>query len=331
MSARQLFERLQLPVGIELPSFDGATAWLNSTPLTPEHLHGKVVLVDFWTYTCVNWLRTLPYLRAWHDAYAQHGLVVVGVHTPEFGIEHDLDRVERAAHTLRVAYPIAIDNDYEIWNAFGNHFWPALYLADADGSTRHQHFGEGGYERTERAIRTLVLDAGADELPEPSDVHPQGLEVPASRRVRSRETYLGAARASGFASPEGIGLEVAQSYSLPPHLRVNNWALEGDWTLQLEEAVSNEANGRLAYRFHARDVNLILVPPDDDTPVPFRVSIDGAPPGDDQGLDVDGDGRGGVHDARLYQLVRRDEPGRDGLFEIEFFEPGIAALCFTFG
>jgi thiol-disulfide isomerase/thioredoxin len=175
MNARQLFERLQLPVGIELPTFDRATAWLNSTPLTPGDLHGKVVLVDFWTYTCVNWLRTLPYLRAWHATYAAHGLVVVGVHTPEFGIEHDLDRVERAAHTLQVAYPIAIDNDYEVWNAFGNQFWPALYLADAEGNTRHQHFGEGGYERTERAIRTLLFDAGAEELPDSSDVHPQGL------------------------------------------------------------------------------------------------------------------------------------------------------------
>jgi thiol-disulfide isomerase/thioredoxin len=330
MSARQLFERLQLPVGTELPTFDGATAWLNSTPLTPEDLHEKVVLVDFWTYTCINWLRTLPYLRAWHDVYTHHGLVVVGVHTPEFGIEHDLEQVERATHALRVPYPIAVDNDYAIWNAFGNRYWPALYLADEGGRLRHHHFGEGGYARTERAIRAL-LDDNVDELPDPPEVRPRGIELPAGRFLRAAETYLGAARCSGFASSGGGVVGERREYTIPEPLHTNRWGLSGRWISGSEAVVLDGPKGRIAYRFHARDVNLILAPPADGTDIPFRVSVDGRPPHDDHGLDVDGEGDGVVRDARLYQLVRTTGSIRSRTFEVEFFAPGVAALCFTFG
>jgi len=288
-----------------------------------------VVLVDFWTYTCINWLRTLPYLRAWHDTYSQHGLVVVGVHTPEFGIEHDRDRVARAADTLGVPYPIAIDNDDAVWNAFENHYWPALYLADTGGRVRHHHFGEGGYDRSERAIRAL-LDDGVDALPDPPEVHPRGIEVAASHHLRSPETYLGSAQSSGFASSGGTAGE-RREYTIPERLHRNRWALSGTWSIGPEAAVLDAPRGRIAYRFHARDVNLILAPPADGIHVPFRVLVDGRPPEENHGLDVDDAGDGVVDDARLYQLVRQSGAIHSRTFEIEFSAAGVAALCFTFG
>jgi thiol-disulfide isomerase/thioredoxin len=331
MNVSELFSRFRLPVESRMPGFDGADAWVNSDPLTPEGLRGKVVAVDFWTYTCINWLRTLPYLRAWADAYASHGLVVIGVHTPEFEVEHDLDEVRRAVRDLRVEYPVAVDNEYAVWNAFANQYWPALYLADAEGKIRHHHFGEGGYERSERAIRHLLVNAGAEDLPPEVTVQADGIELAADwDNVRSPETYVGYARGSGFAGAD-LAYDEPHAYTLPVRLGLNEWALAGTWTIGGEGALSNEANGRIAFRFHARDLNLILVPPRTGTPARFRVLLDGQPPGGSHGLDVDGAGNGVVHEPRLYQLLR--QPGRitDGQFELEFLDAGASALCFTFG
>ncbi len=328
-----LFDRLPLPVRSKLPGFTGATGWLNSEPLTPADLRGKVVLVDFWTFTCINWIRTLPYLRAWAETYGPHGVAVVGVHTPEFGIEHDVDSVGRAATRLRVDYPIALDNDYAVWQAFANHYWPALYIADAEGRIRHHHFGEGGYETSERVIRHLLADAGATDLPEgPAPVEVQGIEAPADwDNVGSPETYVGLAQAVGFASPGGGVPDEAHLYTVPSRLRINEWALAGRWTLRREAAVVNESNGSITYRFHTRDVNLILAPPTEDVPAHFRVRLDGQSPGNAHGLDVDDDGHGIVTEPRLYQLIRQPAPVNDRVFEIEFLDPGAAAFCFTFG
>jgi len=332
MNARDLVSRLQLPFQGRMPGFDGATEWLHTAPLSATDLEGKVVAVDFWTYTCINWLRTLPYLRAWDDAYREHGLVVVGVHTPEFGVEHDVERVRRAAQAMGIEYPIAIDNEYAVWNAFANQYWPALYVADARGRIRHHAFGEGGYERTEHVLRNLLEDAGAHDLPtEPARAEPRGIEIPADwHSLRSGETYVGVSRAQGFASPEPVGFDEPRVYTIPERLRVNEWALAGTWTLGREEGVSNAAGGRIAYRFHARDLHLILAPPTG-ADARFRVRLDGGAPGDAHGLDVDRDGNGVITEARLHQLLRQPGPIEDREFEIEFLDPGAAALCFTFG
>jgi thiol-disulfide isomerase/thioredoxin len=316
-----------------LPTFDGATGWLNTEPLTAADLHGKVVLVDFWTYTCINWIRTLPYIRSWAQTYGSHGLVVVGVHTPEFNVEHNVERVSRAAQTMRVEYPIAIDNNYAVWEAFANNYWPALYLADAEGRIRHHHFGEGGYEQTEAAIREHLARAGAVRLPDgPTPVEALGIEAPADwSNIRSPETYVGLARSEGFASPEGGFLDEPRVYSVPQRLSANQWALEGNWTLRTEDAVLNEPNGRIAYRFHARDLHLILAPSREGPPTRHRVRLDAQPPLDAHGLDVDHDGNGIVDEPRLYQLIRQVGPITDHVFEIELLEPGATALCFTFG
>jgi thiol-disulfide isomerase/thioredoxin len=333
MNANDLISRLQLPFQGRMPGFDGANEWLNSAPLTPSDLDGKVVAVDFWTYTCINWLRTLPHLRAWADTYQRHGLVVIGVHTPEFDIEHDVERVRRAVQTMEIEYPIAIDNDYAVWNAFANQYWPALYVVDAQGRIRHHAFGEGGYDHAEHAIRRLLENAGANDLPsEPSPIEPRGIEIAADwDSLRSPETYVGVARSQSFASPEHVGFDEAREYTLPTRLRLNEWALAGNWTLGPEEAVTNSVGGRIAYRFHARDLHLILAPPDTRDDARFRIRLDGRAPGDAHGLDVDEDGNGVVTDARLHQLVRQAGPIEDRLFEIEFLDPGAAALCFTFG
>ena len=333
MNVHELLSDVRLPVEGHLPEFTGATDWLNSRPLTPEALLGNVVLVDFWTYTCINWLRTLPYLRAWAATYKDHGLVVLGVHTPEFGIEHDLDNVRRAAHDLGVEYPIAIDNNYSVWNAFSNQYWPALYLADERGRIRHHHFGEGGYAMSERAVRRLLTDAGAVDLPgHNAPIEAQGIEEPADwHNVRSPETYVGLARAERFVSPELAAPDGPREYTRPSQLQLNQWALAGNWTLGREEAVSNTANSRLSYRFHARDLHLILAPPAGHLPARFRVRLDGRAPGESHGLDIDAEGEGTVTDARLYQLVRQSGEITDREFEIEFLDPGVAALCFTFG
>jgi thiol-disulfide isomerase/thioredoxin len=333
MNVSNLFQRLPLPTKPRLPGFAGATGWLNSEPLTSADLAGKPVLVDFWTYTCINWIRTLPYLRAWAGTYRDHGLVVVGVHTPEFELEHDIDDVRRAAQGFGVDHPIAIDNVYAVWNAFGNQYWPAVYLADAEGRIRHQHFGEGGYERTEQVIRQLLADAGAAGLPEPtSPAAAEGLEAPAAwDDLGSPETYLGLARAQGFASPGGGVFQQSRVYAVPSTLHLNEWALTGNWTLGREEAVLNQANGRIASRFHARDLNLILAPAPDRSPVRFLVRLDGQEPGQARGADVAEDGAGVVREPRLYQLIRQSPPIGDRTFEIEFLDAGGAALCFTFG
>ncbi len=333
MKLNDLFSRLHLPIDRNLPGFDGANEWLNTKALTPSDLQGKVVLVDFWTYTCINWLRTLPYIRAWAGAYAAKGLVVIGVHTPEFTVEHDIDNVRAAVRDMGIDYPVAIDNDYAVWNAFANQYWPAVYIADAESHLRHHQFGEGGYEMSERAIRQLLADAGAVDLPDdPVPVEARGIEIAGDwHNVRSGETYVGLARAQGFASPGLAAIDEPREYTVPARLHLNEWALAGDWTLGREEAVSNAANGRIAYRFHARDLHLILTPPAPHTSARFRVGLDGKAPGAAHGLDVDEDGNGVVTEPRLYQLIRQRGEITDRLFEIELLDPGAGALCFTFG
>jgi thiol-disulfide isomerase/thioredoxin len=332
MNVHELFARVHLPVESRLPGFEGATAWLNSEPLTPAGLSGSVVLVDFWTYTCINWLRTLPYLRAWAATYAEKGLVIVGVHTPEFGVEHDIDNVGRAVREMAIEYPVAIDNDYAVWDAFANRYWPALYIADARGRIRHHHFGEGDYEKAEMVIRHLLEDAGVTDLPSDATVDIRGIEEPSDwRTVRSGETYVGYARSEGFRSPEGVAFDEARVYTTPSRLHLNEWALRGNWTVEREAAVSNAANGRLAYQFQARDLHLILTPPEKGVSGRFRVALDGQRPGDAHGLDIDEQGNGVVVEPRLYQLIRQSGRITSRSFEIEFLDPGAAALCFTFG
>ena len=321
-----------------IPSLDGATAWLNSAPLTTDALHGKVVLVDFWTYTCINWLRTLPYIRAWHEAYQDHGLVVIGVHTPEFPFEHDLENVRRAVNEMQVTYPVAIDNDYAIWEAFDNHYWPALYLVDTEGRIRHQQFGEGDYDEAERIMQQLLAEAGDDRVGEDRvgedlvavDAH--GVELAADwEHLGSGETYVGHERAENFASPDGAVLNVPHLYTAPAQLRRNEWALSGDWTVERGFAALNSADGRIAYRFHARDLHLVLRPAEHWTTVRFRVFLDGQPAGAAHGSDVDEYGVGVVREPRLYQLIRQPAHIVDRLFEIEFLDAGVEAYAFTFG
>jgi thiol-disulfide isomerase/thioredoxin len=324
---------MHLPVEGRLPSFDGATAWLNSPPLTPAGLRGKVVLVDFWTYTCINWLRTLPYVRAWAEKYQGHGLVVIGVHTPEFTVEHDLENVRRAVREMRLAYPIAVDNDYAVWEAFTNHYWPAIYIADAQGQIRYHRFGEGNYDQTEMVLQYLLAEAGYAGIGQDLvSVHPEGIEVQADwESVRSPETYLGYYRADSFASPGGALPDAPRDYAIPTVLGLNEWALSGAWTVGREAAVLNDAGGRIAYRFHARDLHLVLGPAEPGTSVRFRVLLDGESPGAAAGVDLDDKGYGTVAESRLYQLIRQPMPVVDRQFEIAFLDPGVEALVFTFG
>jgi thiol-disulfide isomerase/thioredoxin len=322
-----------LPIEGELPSLGGATAWLNSPSLSAAGLRGKVVLVDFWTYTCVNWLRTLPYVRAWAEKYQEHGVVVIGVHTPEFPFEHDLENVRRATKEMRVEYPIAVDIDYAIWDAFANHYWPALYLTDTQGHLRYHHFGEGAYEQSERVLQHLLAEVGIGGFDhELVSVDAQGAEVAADYgSLRSPETYTGDARTEHFASPGGTVLDRRRLYAAPERLRLNHWALAGDWTVGRGATLLNEANGRIAYRFHARDVNLVMGPAARGTSVCFRVFIDGRPLGEAHGSDVDEQGNGTVTDQRLYQLIRQPGHIADRQFEIEFLDAGLEAFVFTFG
>jgi thiol-disulfide isomerase/thioredoxin len=324
---------VQLPVEGELPSLGSATEWLNSPPLTAAGLRGSVVLVDFWTYTCINWLRTLPYLRAWTQKYKDHGLVVIGVHTPEFDFEHDLDNVRRAATDLRVNYPIAIDNDYAIWSAFDNHYWPALYFVDAQGQIRHHQFGEGDYEQSEMIIQQLLVEAGTGGIGHDLvSVDASGVEAAADwGSLRSPENYVGYERTENFASPGGAAWDQRHVYGAPARLRLNHWALSGDWTVERQATVLNEAGGRIAYRFHARDLHLVMGPAVRGTPVRFRVLIDGQPPGAAHGTDVDDQGNGTVTEQRLYQLIRQRGPVTEHAFEITFLDPGVRAYAFTFG
>jgi thiol-disulfide isomerase/thioredoxin len=322
----------RLPVEGEFPSLRGATAWLNSPPLTPESLRGKVVLVDIWTYTCINWLRTLPYVRAWATKYKDQGLVVIGVHSPEFPFEKDLENVRRSAKEMTVDYPIAVDSDHAVWRAFNNQYWPALYLIDAKGRIRFHQFGEGKYERTERVIQLLAEAGagGADRGLAPVDAH--GLEVAADwRNLKSPENYVGYGRTENFASPGEASSGGRRVYAAPPALRLNQWALVGDWTVERGAVALNKAPGMIAYRFHARDLHLVMGRAPGGTPVRFRVFIDGKPPGAGHGVDVDADGNGKAVDQRLYQLIRQPDPIGDREFEIRFLDPGVEAFAFTFG
>jgi thiol-disulfide isomerase/thioredoxin len=336
MKARELlFAAIhpRLPIEGELPSLGGATGWLNSRPLTAAGLRGKVVLIDFWTYTCINWLRQLPYVRAWAEKYKDQGLVVIGVHTPEFAFERDVDNVRRAAKDMRVDYPVAIDNDYTIWRAFNNSYWPALYFVDAQGHIRHHHFGEGEYEESEMILQQLLEEAGNGGIGHDLvSVDAQGAEAGADwGSLRSPENYLGYERTENFASPGGAVLDEPRVYEAPARLRLNHWALSGDWTIEQQATVLNEANGRIAYHFHARDLHLVMGPAARGTSVRFRVFIDGQPPGAAHGIDVDDQGNGTVSEQRLYQLIRQPKPIADRLLEIEFLDSGVEALAFTFG
>jgi thiol-disulfide isomerase/thioredoxin len=316
-----------------LAQFSGATGWLNSPPVTTDELRGKVVLVDFWTYTCINWLRTLGYVRAWSEKYADHGLVVVGVHTPEFPFERDVDNVRLAAQEMRIDYPVALDSDYAVWEAFSNRYWPAVYIADADGRIRHHHFGEGGYEECEKIIQRLLRDAGGDAIPDDLvAVDDDGFEAQADwSNLESPETYLGYDQAQNFASPGGAKLAQARTYVAPEMLKLNQWALAGEWTVERGASVLAGADGRIAFRFRARDVHLVMGPPARGTTVPFVVSVDGEPPGSAHGLDVDERGHGTLSEQRLHQLIRQREPIIERTFEITFLAPGAEAYAFTFG
>jgi thiol-disulfide isomerase/thioredoxin len=321
------------PVEGELPSLGGATEWLNGQPLTAEQLRGKVVLVEFGTYTCIYWRRTLPYVRAWAEKYRDRGLVVIVVHTPELEFERNLDNVRRAMRDIGIELPIAVDSDRAIWRAFRNEYWPALYFVDAQGRVRHHHFGEGDYERSERVIQGLLAEAGhggaGDAL---VAVQGRGWEAPADQaNLKSPETYLGYGRAERFAAPGGARRDQQHLYAGPAALGSNQWALRGNWTLREHAAALAEAGGRIAYRFHARDVHLILGPAARRTSVRFRVLIDGRPPGAAHGLDVDEQGEGTVTEQRTYQLIRQPKPIKDRTFEIEFLDPGVEAYAFTFG
>jgi thiol-disulfide isomerase/thioredoxin len=316
-----------------LPSLGGATAWLNSPPLTAAGLRGTVVLVEFWTYTCINWLRSLPYVRGWAERYRRHGLVVIGVHSPEFTFERDLDNVRRAVKSLRVEYPVAVDSDHEIWRAFDNAYWPALYFVDAQGRIRHHHFGEGRYAESESLIRGLLTEAGVGGLPgEPVSVDARGPEVPADwDSLKSPENYLGHERTANFASPGGVRGDRRRSYVVPARLKLNHWALAGEWTVEREAAVLNVPGGRIACAFHARDLHLVMGPGVSGQPVRFRVLIDGAAVGSARGGDVDEQGRGTVIEPRLYQLIRQSAPIAGRRFEIEFLDAAVKAFAFTFG
>ena len=336
MKARELLLAAihpRLPIEGELPSLGSATEWLNSQPLTAAGLRGKVILVSFWTYTCINWLRQLPYLRAWAEKYKDEGLVVIGVHTPEFIFERDVDNVRRAAKDMRVDYPVAIDNDYTIWRAFNNSYWPALYFVDAQGHIRHHQFGEGEYEQSEMILQQLLEEAGNGGIGhELVSVDARGAEAAADwGSLRSPENYVSYERTENFASPGGAVLDERHVYAAPAQLRLNHWALSGDWTLEQQAAVLNEANGGIAYRFHARDLHLVMGPAVRGTSVRFRVLIDGQPPGAAHGIDVDERGNGTVSEQRLYQLIRQPKPIADRHFEIEFLDSGVEAFAFTFG
>jgi thiol-disulfide isomerase/thioredoxin len=323
----------ELPVEGHLPSFDGATGWLNSEPLTPEGLRGRVVLVDFWTYTCINWLRTAPYVRAWDAKYRDQGLTVIGAHTPEFGFERNVDNVIARSGGFGVEYPIAVDSDYGVWEAFANHFWPAVYIADAEGRIRYHHFGEGEYAMAEMVVQQLLLEAGAEGIdPDLVTVDPQGFEVAADwRTLRTPETYLAYGRSAGFASPIPARLNEPSTYPEPSRLSLNEWTLSGVWTLAQHAAVTSGPGARIAFQFQARDVNLVMGPAARGMSVPFRVLLDGAAPGDARGFDVDDQGNGTLADQRLYQLIRQPGAVRERLVEIEFLDPGAEAYCFTFG
>jgi thiol-disulfide isomerase/thioredoxin len=316
----RVFDRLRMP------PLDRATKWLNSGSLGPAELRGHVVLVDFWTLTCINWLRTEPYIRAWSRAYRHDGLVVIGVHTPEFSFEHEIDLVRHAINEREIDYPVAVDNDYRIWDAFENNYWPALYFIDPDEVIRDHHFGEGRYEKSERVIQEL-LGVERDLVV----VEGVGVEAEADwGQLRTPETYVGYARSDQFVSPGGAAFEERRAYELPERLRLNMWALAGEWTIGRESAVLDQAGGSIAFRFHARDAHLVLSG-GARRPIPFQVLLDGKAPGQSHGVDVDADGNGLLREGRLYQLVRQHDGVRNRTLEITLREPGAEAYVFTFG
>jgi thiol-disulfide isomerase/thioredoxin len=316
-----------------LVSLERADKWLNSPPLTASDLRGKVVLIDFWTYTCINWLRTLPYVRAWAEKYRNQGLVVIGIHAPEFAFEKNVNNVRRAVQDMRIDYPVAVDSEHVIWRAFDNQYWPALYFIDAQGRLRHHHFGEGAYEQSEMIIQRLLTEAGASGIADSLvSVDARGVEAAADwSSLKSPENYVGFERTENFASAGGAVLDKPRMYELPARLRLNQWGLSGDWTVKRDDVALNKPNGRIAYRFHARDLHLVMGPAAPGTSVRFRVLIDGEPPGAAHGIDVDEQGNGTVTEQRLYQLIRQPKPIVDRQFEIEFLGSGVEAFAFTFG
>ena len=316
-----------------MPSLDGATGWLNSPPLTAAGLRGKVVLVEFSTYSCINWLRTLPYVRAWAEKYKDQGLVVIGVHTPEFEFEKNIDNVRWAMKDMRIDYPIAIDSDYAIWRAFRNNSWPAFYFVDAQGTIRHQRNGEGEYDLSERAIQKLLSEAGASGIGrELVSVDARGAEAAADwGNLRSPENYVGYERTQNFSSPGGVLPEKRRVYAAPARLSLNHWALSGDWTVGKQATMLNKSNGRIAYCFHARDLHLVMGPAVRGYSVRFRILIDGQAPRAARGGDVDEQGNGTVIEQRMYQLIRQPKPIAARQVEIEFLDSGVEAFSFTFG
>ncbi|HLZ67103.1 MAG TPA: cytochrome c biogenesis protein DipZ [Aliidongia sp.] len=323
----------KLPVEGTLPPLTGAVEWLNSPPLTAEGLRGKVVLVDFWTYSCINCLRSLPYLRAWADKYRDQGLVVIGVHAPEFAFERDPGNVRRATKDLGITYPVAIDNNYAIWRAFENEYWPAHYFIDAEGRIRYHHFGEGEYAESEAVIQQLLAEAGRTNVPHGfvQDEGTGALAAADEDDIASPETYVGYRRAENFASAGGEVADQPHAYSAPTQLMQNQWGLDGNWKVEDEKAELDGTSGRIVFRFHARDLHLVLGPGADGKPIRFRVTLDGKPPGSDHGADTDADGQGTVTSQRLYQLVRQGHVAGDRTFEIEFLDPHVQAFAFTFG
>ena len=328
-----------LPIEGELPSLSGATAWFNSPALTPEALRGKVVLVDFWTYSCINCLRALPYVKTWYEKYKDHGLVVIGVHAPEFAFEKDPGNVSRAIRDLGITYPVALDDNYAIWQGFNNQYWPAHYFIDAAGHIRGHHFGEGNYQVSEQTIRVLLTAAGYKDLPPAGTESAQalgaqalGVQAPADEaHDESPETYIGSARAQNFRSPGGLLQDHLKDYAAPASLDLNQWALAGSWRVDPEKAVLHTAPGSIVYRFHARDLHLVLGPGADGKPIRFRVLLDGKIPGVDHGADTDGNGAGVVNEQRLYQLIRQSTSAGEHVFSIEFLDGNVQAYSFTFG
>jgi cytochrome c biogenesis protein CcdA/thiol-disulfide isomerase/thioredoxin len=315
-----------------MPDLSGAVGWINSPPLTPDQLKGHVVLVDFWTYSCINCLRSIPYVRAWAEKYKASGLIVIGVHTPEFAFEKDADNVRKAVSELKITYPVALDNDYKIWKAFSNSYWPADYLVDATGHIRHHHFGEGKYDESEQQIQALLKEHNPQlSVNGLVKVTATGAEAPPDSDVESPETYVGYERADSFMSAGGLKQDAAQVYTIPKHLELNQWGLSGNWTDHAQFGSLDSSKGKIVYRFHARDVHLVLGPAPGGKPVRFRVTIDGKAPGENHGVDSDAQGDGKITDQRLYQLIRQKGAIEDRTFEIEFLDPGAQAYAFTFG
>jgi thiol-disulfide isomerase/thioredoxin len=315
-----------------MPDFDGGVAWLNSAPLSSRAMRGKVVLVNFWTYSCINSLRELPYMKAWAAKYKNSGLVVIGVHTPEFDFEKDPTNVKNAVFSLNVTYPVPIDSTHSIWTSFRNEYWPADYLIDGKGRIRYHHFGEGEYARSERVIQNLLKESGATGIDESIvRIAAEGPEAPPSDDVRSPETYVGYARADNFVSPERVAHDSRRTYTPPAGPGLNQWGLDGSWAVGGEHATLESVPGKIIFRFHSRDLHMVLGPAKNGKPVRFRIKVNGAAPGDDHGTDAAADGTGEVQVPRMYQLIRQKRTIKDGTFEIEFLDPGVQAFSFTFG